>query len=66
MLRFAICEVLALGIMVASALAGISERFTAESWTLLFRVLPIGAAVVAVILPIFFFGDPKRRNRRRP
>jgi len=66
MLRFAVFEVLALGIMVASALAGVSARFAAESLTPLFRVLPISAAIVAVILPIFFFGDPKRRNRRRP
>jgi hypothetical protein len=63
--RFIICEAVAIAVMVGSAVAGISERFAAENFTPLFRVLPVSAAVVAVVLPIIFFGDPKRRNRPR-
>jgi hypothetical protein len=65
MARFIVCEAVAIAVMVFSALAGISARFAAENFTPVFRVLPVSAAVVAVVLPIIFFGDPKRRNRPR-
>jgi hypothetical protein len=65
MVRYIICEAVAIAVMVGSAVAGISERFAAENFTPVFRVLPVSAAVVAVVLPIIFFGDPKRRNRPR-
>jgi hypothetical protein len=65
MLRFIVSEAIAIGVMVASALAGISARFAAESLNPILRILPVSAAVIAVILPIIFFGDPKRRNRAR-
>jgi hypothetical protein len=65
MLRFVAFETIAIGVMIVSAFAGISSRFAAESLTPIFRVLPVSAAIVAVILPIVFFGDPKRRNRAR-
>jgi hypothetical protein len=64
-LWFIVFETVAIGVMAASIVAGISARFAAENLTPLFRILPISAAIVAVILPIFFFGDAKRRNRRR-
>jgi hypothetical protein len=60
--RFIAFETVAVAVFVLSVLAGISERFAAESLTPLFRTLPITAAVVAAILPIFFFGDPKRKR----
>ena len=65
MLRFISFETIAIGVAITSAIAGISSRFAAESLTPIFRVLPVGAAIVAVVLPIVFFGDPKRRNRAR-
>jgi hypothetical protein len=65
MLYFIALETMAIGVTIASAIAGISIRFAAESLTPVFRILPVGAAVVAAILPILFFGDPKRRNRTR-
>lgn len=65
MLRFIVCEAVAIGIMVGSALAGLSARFAAESFTPIFRVVPIGAAIVATILPILFFGNPMRRKGAR-
>jgi hypothetical protein len=61
--RFIAFETVAVAVLVASILAGISARFAAESLTPLFRVLPVTAASVAAILPILFFGDPKRRGR---
>jgi hypothetical protein len=61
--RFIAFETVAVAVLIASILAGISARFAAESLTPLFRVLPVMAASVAAILPILFFGDPKRRRR---
>jgi hypothetical protein len=56
-------ELFAIGVMIASIVAGISARFANDSLTPIFRVLPISAAVVTAILPIVFFGDPKRGRR---
>jgi hypothetical protein len=63
--RFIVAETIAIAVMIASALAGVSVRFAAENLTPIFRVIPVTAAAVAVILPILFFGNLKRRNRRR-
>jgi hypothetical protein len=63
MLRFITFEIVTVAITVISALAGISTRFAGDTLTPLFRVLPIGAAMTAVILPILFFGHPEFRNR---
>jgi hypothetical protein len=60
--RFIAFETVAIAVFVISVLAGITERFAAETLTPLFRTLPITAAVVATILPILFFGDPKRKR----
>lgn len=62
MLRFLAFEAIAVAVFLLSVLAGISERFSAESLTPIFRTVPILAAAVAAILPIFFFGDPKRKG----
>jgi len=60
LVRFIVSEIVVLSVLILSVLAGVSERFSSESLTPLFRALPIAAAVVAAILPILFFGDPKR------
>ncbi len=57
--RFIVSETIAIAVMVASA------RFALENLAPAFRVIPVIAATVAVILPIVFFGNHKRRNRRR-
>ena len=62
---FIIAESLVLALTVAAMLAGISERFLAESFTSMFRIVPIVGAFVAATLPILFFGHPRRRNRPR-
>jgi hypothetical protein len=59
-IRFVAAEVLAVAALILSVLAGTSERFASESLTPIFRALPITLAVVAAILPILFFGGPKR------
>jgi hypothetical protein len=58
---FLVAESLCLAVLVGSVLAGISQRFTAESFTPLFRIVPIAAALVAAILPIVYVGKPNRR-----
>lgn len=60
---FLFAELLSLAVLLGSVVAGISERFTAESLTPLFRVLPIAAAIIAGILPIVYFSNPKRGMR---
>jgi hypothetical protein len=62
MARLVAAETFAVAVTIASVVAGISARFAAETFTPIFRVLPISAAVVAAILPIFFFGDLRRRR----
>jgi hypothetical protein len=62
---FLLAEMLSLAVLVGSIVAGVSERFTAESLTPVFRVLPVAAAIVAGILPIIFFGSPNRRDGLR-
>jgi hypothetical protein len=60
---FLLAETLSLAVMIGSVLAGVTERFAAESLTPIFRVLPIAAAIVAGILPIVFFGSLNRHRR---
>src|SRR5687768_16738050 len=56
LVRFILAESLAVTVLAGSVMAGLSERFAAESLTAVFRVVPILAAAVATILPILFFG----------
>lgn len=71
LVRFAVCEGLAVAIWLASLILELSLRATHpggvpdEFWVGLLRVLPIGAAVAATILPILFFAAPMRPGRRR-
>jgi hypothetical protein len=60
---FLLAEMLSLTVLIGSILAGISQRFAADSFTPLFRILPIAAALVAAILPIIYFSNPQRRLR---
>lgn len=60
---FLLAELVSIAVFIASVIAGISERFSAESLTPLFRVLPIAAALVAGILPIVYFSNPSRGLR---
>jgi hypothetical protein len=64
MMRFVAAETFAVAVLLVSVVAGISERFAAEALTPIFKVLPITAATVAALLPILFFGHPKRRKYR--
>ena len=65
LLIFVILESLVIAVTMAAMAAGISEHFLAETFTKVFRIVPIVGAIVAAILPIVFFGHPKRRNRPR-
>ena len=60
---FLAAESFSLALLIGSVLAGISQRFAAESLTPLFRVLPTAAALLAAILPIVYFSNPNRRLR---
>jgi hypothetical protein len=62
--RFIVLETLAIALTAASVLGGLMERFVSESLTKIFEVLPVTFAVVAVVLPIVFFGHPRHRGPR--
>ena len=61
--RFQLAEIFSLIILLGSIAAGVSQRFTAQPLTPLFRILPIAAALLAGILPIVYFSNPNRRGR---
>jgi hypothetical protein len=61
--RFVVCETIAMAVIVAWVLAGSSAPFASENLTPIFRVIPVCAVTAAVILPVLFFANPKRRNR---
>ena len=62
---FITLETLVVAVTVAAMAAGISEHFLAETYTKVFRTVPVIGAFLAATLPILFFGHPKRRNRPR-
>jgi hypothetical protein len=59
---FLVVESIAGGLILASILAGLSLRFASESWTPVFRVLPVSAAVIATVVPILFYGNSRRHR----
>jgi hypothetical protein len=59
---FLVVESIAGGLSLASILAGLSLRFASESWTAVFRVLPVSAAVIATVVPILFYGNSRRHR----
>ena len=60
---FLAVESVAVLVMTVSILAGLSLRFSSESWTPVFRVLPVTAAVIAALLPILFYGNARGSRR---
>ncbi len=59
-IRFLLCETLALALLAGTVVAGVSERFVSDSFTPLFKYLPAGAAILAAIIPILFYGKGRR------
>lgn len=59
---FLLVESIVGSLIVTSILAGLFVRVASESWTPLFRVVPIGAAAIATIVPILFYGNSRRHR----
>lgn len=57
---FLVVEAAAIVLFVGSLLTSVLTPFAAESFTPFFRVIPIGSAIVAAVVPILFFGNPMR------
>lgn len=55
MVRFVAYEGAALLIMISSIVVGISTRFAIPALTPVLQIVPIGAAVLAGLIPIIFF-----------
>jgi hypothetical protein len=64
LLRFLLCEALALSILVPLAVIGISWRFTDQTMALWINILIIAAAVLVAIIPILFYGSGETLPRR--
>lgn len=56
LLRFLVCEALAISVLIPSAILGISRRFTDQNVLLLINILIIAAAATIAILPMIFYG----------
>lgn len=65
LITFVIWEGLAVAVTIISVFAGVSANYGDESFTPLFRVVPITAAAAATIIPILFFGTSRRRGPGR-
>jgi hypothetical protein len=63
--RFIVCEALAIGLLLGSMLAAFSTNFATGHPRPFLKMLPILAAAIATLIPVLFFGNPKRRNRGR-
>jgi len=46
-----------------AVLAGIYNRSGDESVVAVFRILPVTSAIIAGVIPIVFFGNPRRGRR---
>jgi fatty acid desaturase len=60
---FIVAESIAIAVLIVSILMGLSLHSASEFWAPVLRVLPVGAAAVAAILPIVFFGTNRPRRR---
>ncbi len=61
--RFLTCECVAIFVLVASALIGMRHRLPDDPLNFFTRVLTIASAVVAVVIPVLFYGLPERLPR---
>lgn len=61
--RFLICQMMALGLVAASAALAISRPFTSPSLTLTFTLLTVAGAIAAAIIPILFYALPAKLPR---
>ncbi len=61
--RFVVFELLAITVLVTSLYGGVATRFGTASFTPLFHILPIASAIAVTVLPILFFGQPRRPVR---
>lgn len=61
LLRFIICELIALVLLLASAIAGVRERHAHLGIDPIVTALTILAVVVVGIIPVIFYGPPPLR-----
>jgi hypothetical protein len=64
LLRFIVLETFALVVLVLAVIAGTSSPFAKENMTLPFAITVFVAAAAIVIIPIIFYGLPRRQHGR--
>jgi hypothetical protein len=58
LIRFIIFETLAFGLLLISAKLQVTQQYSENSLTFLYKVLMFAAAVAVVIIPVVFYGLP--------
>lgn len=64
LLRFLVCEIAALAAMLLCGRLSVAERFLNPAYNQLFETLLILAAAMVAIIPVLFYGLPRRLSRR--
>jgi hypothetical protein len=58
LIRFIVCETLAVGILVLAMMFGFAHQFANDPLSLVLKVLAVVAAVAAILVPVIFYGLP--------
>lgn len=59
-LKFIFFEGLALGVLIVSTKLEVADQFSENSFTLLYKVLMLVAAIALAVIPVAFFALPPR------
>jgi hypothetical protein len=59
LVRFIVCETLAVGVLVLAMLFGFVHQLANDPLALVLKVLAVVAAVAAIMVPVIFYGLPK-------
>lgn len=64
LVRFIVCEITAMVVLILAMNFGFSHRSSDDSVALFLKILAIAAAVGAAIVPLIFYGLPETLSRR--
>jgi hypothetical protein len=59
LIRFLVCETLAVGVLVVAMMFGFAHQFANDPLSLVLKVLAVVAAFAAIIVPVIFYGLPE-------
>jgi len=62
LLRFLLCEAIAIGALFGATTLGTSERFLDSSWNSVLVFLIVLSASATALIPVLFYGRPNKRS----